>query len=303
MPRLKLVIAYRGSNYHGWQAQPTPPTWNSEPPPEGQGIPTVQEAVARAAASVVGHPVELVGSSRTDAGVHAKGQVAHFDTTMDQIPLEGMRRAINARIPSDILVRSIEVVPDHFDAIRSTLSKRYQYFIWNQPDRPPFLSDLVWHRWQPLDVEAMAAAAKHFVGTHDFTSFARPGHGRGHCVRTIYNCTVGWRAPKMVIGVEGSGFLWNMVRIIVGTLVEVGLRRYGPDEIPRILAAKTREASGPTAPPHGLYLQWIKLTYGPPIRGVRPALATAPAGESLPGAANAETPRHEDAEEKPSAEE
>jgi len=259
MHRLKLTIAYRGSQYHGWQAQPTPPTWTSDAPPEGHGIPTVQEFLSRAIASVVNHSVELVGSSRTDAGVHAKGQVAHFDTPMTQIPVEGLRRAINARLPGDILVRQIEPVPDEFDAIRSTESKRYQYVIWNQPDRPALFPDLVWHRWQPLNVDAMSQAAKHFIGTHDFTSFVRPGHGREHCVRTIFDCSVAWRAPKLIIGVRGSGFLWNMVRIIVGTLAHVGLHHVKPEEIPKILAARDREAAGPTAPPQGLYLQWIKI--------------------------------------------
>jgi tRNA pseudouridine38-40 synthase len=287
--RYKLTLAYRGTRYHGWQQQPALPTYKGEKqkefvpeaeredePPEfypapGVGpapgaevdyIPTVQGELARAIAEVVGHPVDVVGSSRTDAGVHAKGQVAHFDTDKVQIPREALRRAINHRLPSDILIRAIEPVPDDFDAISSTRTKRYQFFIWNHTDRPLFFSDLAWHRWHYLDVPKIGRAAAHFVGTHDFASFARPGHGRGNTVRTVFACDVSFRAPKLVIGVEGSGFLWNMVRIIVGTLVQVGLDRIQPEQIPEIIGAKDRRAAGPTAPPHGLYLQWINCGAG-----------------------------------------
>lgn len=256
--RYKLLVAYRGTQYHGWQAQPMAEPLTGEAPPGGNGVPTVQVALTEALAGVVRHPVSVVGSSRTDAGVHAKGQIAHFDTHRLQIPVESLRRAINHRLPSDILVREITPVPDVFDAIYSTSRKRYQYFIWNAPDRPLFFCDLAWHRWQHLDIDAMTAAAHALLGEHDFASFARPGHGREHTVRTIYSCDVSWRNPKLVISVEGSGFLWNMVRIIVGTLVQVGLGRYQPEDIAQMLEAKTRSAAGPTAPPHGLYLQWVK---------------------------------------------
>ena len=256
--RYKLTIAYRGTRYHGWQAQPALESYKGQTPAAGEGIPTIQENLARAIASVVGHPIQLVGSSRTDARVHAKGQVAHFETIQTSIPIEGLRRAVNSRLPEDILIRRIEPVPDTFDAIHSTRSKRYQYFIWNTSDRPLFFSDLVWHRWLPLDVGAMTEAARHFIGEHDFTSFARPGHGRDHAIRTIYDCSVSARLPKIVIGVEGSGFLWNMVRIMVGTLVEIALGRHKPEAIAQMLQARNRESAGFTAPPQGLYLQWIK---------------------------------------------
>jgi tRNA pseudouridine38-40 synthase len=256
--RYKLTIAYRGTNYHGWQIQPANELWKGEQPPEGHGIPTVQEQLSRAIGSVVGHPINLVGSSRTDSGVHAKGQIAHFDTDQLQIPPKGIRDAVNARIPGDILVRSLEPVSDSFDAINSTVSKRYQYVIWNASDRPIFFPDLAWHRWHKLDAERMQQAAQVLVGEHDFASFARPGHGRENTVRTVRSCEVHCRLPKLIIGIEGSGFLWNMVRIIVGTLVEVGMYRYTVDDVKRMLEAKDRQAAGPTAPPQGLYLQWVK---------------------------------------------
>ncbi|HEX8915925.1 MAG TPA: tRNA pseudouridine(38-40) synthase TruA, partial [Humisphaera sp.] len=250
---------YRGSRYHGWQTQPFTPTYTGTPPPEGQGIPTIQEILTRTLQTVVRHPLHVTGSSRTDAGVHAKGQVAHFDTDKTQIPLEGMRRAVNARLPEDILVRSIEPVPNDFDAISWTASKRYQYQVWNHEDRPVMFPELAWHRWQRLDVDAIRTAAACLVGTHDFATFARPGHGKENTVRTVFSLDVGYRPPRLVFGVEGSGFLWNMIRIIVGTLVEVGIGRYRAEDVPKMLAAKDRRAAGGTAPPHGLYLQWIKF--------------------------------------------
>lgn len=257
--RYKLTIAYRGTRYHGWQQQGVTPNWKGETPPEGEGIPTIQEVLRRTITDVVRHPVVIVGSSRTDAGVHAKGQVAHFDTTAVQIPMEGLRRAVNARLPDDVLVRSIEQVPETFDAIRSTASKRYQYLIWNAIERNCFAADLSWHRWQTLDIDAMAAAAQVLVGEHDFASFAKPGHGRETTVRTVLACDVSRRGPRVVIGVEGTGFLWNMVRIIVGTLVEVGQGRYPPQRVAEMLQARDRTQAGPTAPPQGLYLQWIRF--------------------------------------------
>jgi tRNA pseudouridine38-40 synthase len=258
--RYKLLLAYRGTRYHGWQQQPALDTFRGDPPPPGAGIPTIQETVAGAIGMVVGHPVTVVGSSRTDAGVHAKGQIAHFDTNQTQIPAENLRRAANHKLPDDILIRGIEPMPDTFDAITAARSKRYQYSIWNAPDRNPFGPDLCWHRWQTLDTDAMQAATAHLVGEHDFASFARPGHGRSTTVRTVGCCCVSARGPQLVIGIEGSGFLWNMVRIIVGTLVEVGLKRYSPEDIPKMLAAGSRQAAGSTAPPQGLYLQWIKTS-------------------------------------------
>lgn len=261
--RHKLIIAYRGTRYHGWQSQPHMETYGGEPPPAGQGIPTIQETLTRALENVVRHPLILVGSSRTDAGVHAKGQVVHFDTDQVQIPGEGIRKAANHQLPPDVLIRSIEAVPPTFDAVRSTISKRYQYCIWNARERNVFSNDLAWHRWQKMEIGAMQAAGAHMLGEHDFASFARPGHGRENTVRTVLGCDVSAFGPRIVIGVEGSGFLWNMVRIMVGTLVQVGTQSLSPEQIPSIIAARDRQAAGPTAPPHGLYLQWIKFRNDP----------------------------------------
>ncbi len=257
--RYKLTIAYRGTNYHGWQVQAVNQTWKKAKPAPGHGIPTIQEKLRRALIAVVKHDVNLVGSSRTDSGVHAKAQVAHFDTDQTQIPPDGLRRAVNAELPDDILVRSVEPMPDTFDAIWSTSRKRYQYIIWSADDRPPFFTDMVWHRWKPLNIEKMQEAASYFLGRQDFASFSRPGHAREHTIRTVHGCTICFRRPRVVIGVEGSGFLWNMVRIMVGTLFDVGVGRFKPEDIKTMLAAKDRRAAGLTAPPNGLYLQWIKM--------------------------------------------
>ena len=155
----------------------------------GAGIPTVQSCLRQALIRVVRHDVTVVGSSRTDAGVHAKGQVCHFDTDKSQIPVESLRRSANYQLPDDILIRSVEPVGRRFDAIASTVAKRYQYAIWNDVDRSPMGAGLAWHRWQTLDVDAMDAAAKFFQGTHDFTTFCRPGHGRVTTVRTVTGAT------------------------------------------------------------------------------------------------------------------
>lgn len=264
--RYKLTIAYRGTNYHGWQTQYPTATYKGPPPPEGQGIPTIQEILTRTLKSVVRHPLTLSGSSRTDARVHAKGQVAHFTTDRVQIPIVGLRRAVNARLPEDILVRAIEPVPLNFDAVKWTTSKRYQYCIWHDEDRPVMFPDLAWHRWQQLDLDAMRLAARQLVGTHDFATFARPGHGKLDTIRTVLACDISYRKPRLVIGVEGTGFLWNMVRIIVGTLVEIGIGKYRAEDVGEMLASKDRRAAGGTAPPHGLYLQWIKFGDKPTLR-------------------------------------
>lgn len=259
--RYKLTIAYRGTAYYGWQKQLANAYYKGPRPSGGlEGIPTIQEILTLAIHNVVKHPVNLVGSSRTDARVHAKGQVAHFDTHMTQIPILGLQRAINSRLPDDIDVRSIEAVPDTFDAISSTVCKRYQYLIWNEWRKPVHFADLAWNWWHKLDIDAMQDAAARFVGTHDFASFAKTGHGRENTIRTVYACDVSYRKPRLVIGVEGSGFLWNMVRIMVGTLVQVGMGTYRPEQITQMLASQDRSASGHTAPAHGLFLQWIRYT-------------------------------------------
>ena len=254
--RLKLTIAYRGSRYFGWQTQNIS---DAQIAARGRDLPTIQSVLEGVLAKVLKHPVSVTGSSRTDTGVHAKGQVCHLDTTCLSIPMRGFRNAVNARLPDDIRLRAARVVADDFNAIGWTTRKRYQYLIWNHQYSTPFNGDLMFHRWQKIDLAAMQAAAARFVGTHDFTSFAKPGHGRSTTVRTVHECSVIRQGTVITIGVTGTGFLWNMVRIMSGTLIDIGRGVYPPEAVTTMLAAKDRTLAGQTAPAHGLYLQWIRF--------------------------------------------
>jgi len=240
---IKLTICYDGSGYHGWQVQP--------------GFPTIQETLNHAIAELVGHKVNVTGASRTDARVSALGQVGVFKTT-SPIPVENMARAITDRLPEDMaVIEAVEVKPP-FDVIGAVKSKLYRYTIFTGPHRPVLEIKHLWHLPAELDVEAMAAAARHLVGKKDFKSFASAADTREDSVRTVFRCDVTRDSDRLYVEIEGDGFLYNMVRNIVGTLVEVGLGRARPDDIPRILQARDRRAAGPIAPPQGLCLMWVK---------------------------------------------
>ena len=249
--RYKLTLAYRGTAYHGWQRQL---------PPGAAELPTVQNALRLALQRVVGHPVTVQGSSRTDSGVHALGQIAHFDTIRTAIAADKIVQAVNARLPIDVRVTSAEPVSPNFDAIRSTLEKAYRYVVHNGPLKDPFRGDLAFHVPRPLDVGAMQAAAAAFVGEHDFASFAKPGHGRETTVRTVTAALVERRGEDVVMEFTGKGFLWHQVRIMAGTLIEIGLARRPVSAAAQMLAARDRLQSGPTAAAHGLYLLWVRTT-------------------------------------------
>jgi tRNA pseudouridine38-40 synthase len=245
MPRtLKLVLAYDGTDFHGWQSQ--------------AGVRTVQGAAQEAIQRVVRHPVDLVGASRTDAGVHARGQVAHL-TTSCTIPERNLLLAIGHRLPQDVALVSLEAVPDGFHAIRDARCKLYRYTIYNSPQRPvlDLCQRYTWHFWHALDIEAMRQAAESLVGTHDFAAFASSGHGRNHTVRTVRRIELGRRGPHVWIDVEGDGFLYNQVRNMVGTLVEIGRGRWPVQRAAEALASRDRRQAGPTAPAHGLCLEWV----------------------------------------------
>jgi tRNA pseudouridine38-40 synthase len=239
---IKFVIAYNGAAYHGWQRQ-------------ADGLDTVQARIEDAAARVLGHPAVLFGASRTDAGVHAEGQAANLYTTNLAIPLVNCRRAINARLPRDISVRSAEQMPEDFHAARSAVGKTYRYRVYLSPDRPVFLARQVWHYWwRGLDLDAMRQAARRLLGRHDFRGLASSAEVRQDTVRRVWRCDVSEVGPELHITVEGDGFLYNMVRNIVGTLMEIGRGLWTGDRIERILATCDRALAGPTAPPHGLTL-------------------------------------------------
>jgi len=238
---VKLVIAYNGAKYHGWQRQ-------------SEGIDTIQQRVEDATARVVAHPVSLHAASRTDAGVHALGQAANFYTTNLAIPLRNLRRAVNSRLPADIAVRSAVEVPESFHASRSAIGKTYRYRIYVAPQRPVELSGQVCSYPLPLDPNRMQEGALLLIGTHDFRGFATSTEDRQDTVRTVRQCEVTRNDTELQVTVTGDGFLYNMVRNIVGTLMEIGRSRWEPRRVDKILASRDRSDAGPTAPPDGLSL-------------------------------------------------
>jgi len=240
---IKLTIAYDGSGYHGWQIQP--------------GRKTIQGVLGEAIRSLTGCEVQVTGASRTDAGVSALGQagVVQIDSP---IPTENMAKAITDRLPDDIAVTEAVEVGQGFDVIGSVKSKLYRYTIFTGSVRPVLKIRHCWHLGRKPDITAMNKAAKRLIGKKDFKSFASAADKRETSVRTIFRCEVKAEDDWVYIDVEGDGFLYNMVRNIVGTLVEVGLGRLEPEKIKEILEAKDRTAAGPIAPPQGLCLMWIK---------------------------------------------
>ncbi|QQS07968.1 MAG: tRNA pseudouridine synthase A [Phycisphaerales bacterium] len=351
MPRYKLTIEYDGTEFCGWQKQEPLAPEEGDPrasahllrhveaglvagTPGRIALRTVQAVVERAVREIVREPVMVQGASRTDAGVHARGQVAAFtcsgddavggeedtcgtpplpvpreevgqvgaggppaprekaeDLAADEVMtgtrhggwpvsrgLDRLRRAINGRLPGDVQVVRVEHVEDSFDPIGDCTSKGYSYLLHVSPP-PPFGSGLraMWdrrfclHVWHALDIDHMNEAARVLVGEHDFAAFAAAGHGRLTTVRTIYECKVVDATPttgsdadespwprRLRVEVSGSGFLYNMVRIITGTLIEAGRGRLSPDDIRRALEAKDRRLVGPTSPPEGLCLEWVR---------------------------------------------
>lgn len=238
---IKMIVAYHGAAYHGWQRQ-------------AEQYDTVQQRIEVAATAVMKHPVTIHGAGRTDAGVHASGQVANFRTPNFSVPMFGLRRAMNSRLPSDIAILSAEVVPDDFHASLSAAGKTYRYRICSSPVRPVELARQIYHYWRPLEAQAMRDAARLLVGTHDFRGFATSGEQRENTVRTVFRCDVVESAGEITVTVQGDGFLYNMVRNIVGTLVEIGRGRWRPSQVARIIETRDRREAGPTAPPDGLTL-------------------------------------------------
>lgn len=244
MRNIKLIIAYDGSAYHGWQIQTA-------------DLPTVQAVLKDVIQHVVRHPIDLKGTSRTDAGVHADGQVANFHTECD-IPVEKLRLAINSRCGRDIYIRSAEEVAEDFHASFNAVSKLYRYRVYNGSDKPVHLIDKVYHYWRELDVEKMREAGQLLVGKHDFAGLASASDRRGSTERTILGCDVYRKESEVIFEIEGDGFLYNMVRNIVGTLLEIGRGHWPIERIEQILSSGDRTQAGPTAPAGGLTLVWVK---------------------------------------------
>ncbi len=241
--KIKLIVQYDGSRYHGWQVQP--------------GEKTIQQTLTDAVSSLIGRRTFVHGASRTDSGVHALGQAALFETD-SPIPTENFRDAINDRLPQDIVVTEATEASRRFDLISGPTSKLYHYTIYTGRLRPVMDINHCWHLPADLDIEAMQYAAKLIVGRKDFKSFASAKDKRETTVRTVFRCEVVAENKRIYVDVEGDGFLYNMVRNIVGTLVEIGIGRWEPDKMTEIIEAKDRTAAGRLAPPNGLCLMWIK---------------------------------------------
>lgn len=243
--RIKLVVAYDGTNYCGWQVQP-----NGE---------TIEGVLNRELSSLLGEDIKVTGASRTDSGVHSLGNVAVFDTDT-RIPPEKISYALNIRLPEDIVVQdSCEVAPD-FHPRHCNSRKTYEYRILNRRFAMPTrrLDTYFYHR--PLDVERMQQAARYLEGTHDFKSFCSVNTVVEDTVRTIYTLQVTKDVDDIItIRVQGSGFLYNMVRILAGTLIQVGIGAMELEQMTEILEAKDRSASGPTAPAQGLTMMGIEF--------------------------------------------
>lgn len=238
---IKLLVEYDGTRYHGWQRQANAPTIQQ----------TLEEGIAR----VVGHEVTLFGSGRTDAGVHALGQVANFHTSAS-IAAERLPHAINANVPDDIAVLRAEDAAPDFHARYSARRKTYRYRIVRRAVRPAVGAAFVhWHRF-PLDVAAMQRAAGLFLGEHDFAAFESHSAGEG-TVRTITRSDLSEAGERLDYYVTANGFLYNMVRAMVGTLLEIGSGRRPADDVTRLLASRDRKRAGRTAPAKGLCLMQV----------------------------------------------
>ncbi len=239
MGRVRLTVAYDGTGYHGWQLQ-------------DNGI-TIESELNRCLSELLGEPVRVIGASRTDAGVHALGNIAVFDTK-SRIPPEKISYALNRRLPEDIRIqRSEEVAPD-WHPRRCASRKTYEYRIYRGEFPMPVKRLYSYFLYCRLDLERMREAAGFLEGEHDFKSFCQAGSQAESTVRTIYRLQVEEQGADLVIRVCGSGFLYNMVRIIAGTLIEVGQGRREPGSMTAVLEAGNRSAAGATAPAHGLTL-------------------------------------------------
>jgi len=251
MRRIKLELAYDGTRYNGWQRQ--------------ADVPSIQETLEKTLLRITGEPVAVTGSGRTDAGVHALKQVAAFSTTSRCTP-ETFYRALNGHLPDDIRILRAEEVPMQFHPIRDALSKRYRYLIDDHRPFCPLTRNYCWICRKPLDVLAMQAAAEFLRGTQDFACFQSQGSPRKTTVRTITSVSVARIPPSpqlpalIQIEVEANGFLYNMMRSIVGTLVLLNIKRLPPERMKEIIESCNRKWAGPTAPPQGLYL--VEVSYG-----------------------------------------
>ncbi len=239
MKRVMLTVAYDGTNYHGWQLQPN--------------VTTIESVLNGALSALLKEETRVIGASRTDTGVHALGNIAVFDTQA-RMPAEKFAYALNQRLPEDIRIQDAREVPPDFHPRRQESRKTYEYKILNSAFPMPVYRLYAHFTYVPLDVSSMRRAAAYLVGTHDFKSFCSVNTTAETTVRTVYEITVDRCGDMITIRVTGSGFLYNMVRIIAGTLIEVGRGNWQPERMQDILRACDRAHAGPTAPACGLTL-------------------------------------------------
>ena len=245
MRNIKLIIEYDGKDFNGWQKQPNKLNIQGE----------IEKAIER----ITGEKVDLMASGRTDAGVHAIGQVANFKTNSN-IPIEKIPIALNTNLKKSIIIKSAEEVEERFHSRLNCKRKTYRYIINNSKYGTAIYRNLETHIPMKLNIQKMQEAVKYFEGEHDFKAFKASGTSSKSSVRTIYKAEVIQKEnEKIYIELTGSGFLYNMVRIISGTLVDVGLGKIGPEEIKNIIKSQKRENAGKTLPPQGLYL--VKVEY------------------------------------------
>jgi tRNA pseudouridine38-40 synthase len=246
--RRALVLEYQGTNYAGFQFQ--------------ENADTIQNQLEQAGQALFKQSLRIKAASRTDSGVHARGQVAAFDLA-GPFPEEKLVPALNHYLPRDIRVRKSYPVPDNFNPQKWAKGKIYRYFIFNRPQSSAFFQDYTWHVPKPLDLTKMNQGAKLMRGTHDFACFQAAGSPITDTVRTLWHLNCQGKGDQVIITCAGDGFLYNMVRIIAGTLVEVGLGKRKPEQVQEIIKQKTRKLAGKTSPASGLFLE--RVLYRPSL--------------------------------------
>lgn len=243
MKNYKIIIQYDGTRYNGWQKQHN--TKN-----------TIQARLELVLSKMVGREIEVIGSGRTDAGVHAYGQVANFHLNSNKTPIELMN-AVNQYLPDDIAIVDISVVPEEFHSRFHATAKKYVYRLWNKNIPNVFERKYLFSYHKQLDMNAMKQAAQYLIGEHDFKAFCTNKRLKKSTVRTIYSIDFVEKEGELQLWFYGNGFLYNMIRIITGTLLEIGEGKKMAEDIPEILIGKDREKAGFTAPPHGLALMEV----------------------------------------------
>ncbi len=244
MRNIKLTIEYDGKDFNGWQKQPTKLN--------------IQGEIERAIEQITGEKVDLIASGRTDAGVHSLGQIANFKTE-SKLPIEKFPVALNSKLKKSIRIQNAEEVEENFHSRYSCKQKTYRYIINNSKEGSAIYRNLEYHIPIKLDIKSMEKAIKYFEGEHDFKGFKASGTSSKNSVRKIYKAEIKKDGDRILIELTGSGFLYNMVRIIAGTIVEVGLGKIKPEDIPNIIESKDRTKAGKTLPPYALYL--VKVEY------------------------------------------